>query len=263
MAGVWFYESNGTYSGGPLTTEELASALSRLATPGKVKVWRAGLDGWAEAERVAELRGVLGALPRQQAPSDADIIRRDATEGASRTTVTGARTAAPGQKQAPKNPRTPLLWDENHQRVTADLRVFFGPRPDPYINVFEDMRLKQSLSVIRLSWPALLFSFVWFFYRKMYVVGAIAILVPIVVALLFPGVALTGAYIGLSMAARPTYVQSALKRISKADALGLAGSERVEYLRRAGGVSLAAGILAGVLYALLLALIVYVNFVKP
>lgn len=69
MAAVWFYES-GSYSGGPLTIEELRLALHRQPVPARVKVWRAGLSDWKAAAEVAELSGLLA----DAAPSGASIV---------------------------------------------------------------------------------------------------------------------------------------------------------------------------------------------
>src|ERR1700731_1676437 len=56
--------------------------------------------------------------------------------------------------------------------------------------------------------------------------------------------------------AKGWYVNYGLERVFKADKLGMVGAERADYLRRAGGVSLPAGIFAGVIYASILALMI-------
>jgi hypothetical protein len=174
-----------------------------------------------------------------------------------------------GGNMARKSATLALLSNENHERVLVDLGIFFGLRSEAYIKIFEEMRPKPGVASSSRSsfprswsWPTFLLSFVWFFYRKMYLIGAIAILVPVVLSLLLPGAGSAGAYAGLALAAKPMYVQSALGRIAKADALGLSGRERAEYLKRGGGVSWPAGVAAGVLYALFLALAIYAAVMK-
>ena len=56
--------------------------------------------------------------------------------------------------------------------------------------------------------------------------------------------------------AKGWYVNSGLERITKADRLGLTGAERSDYLQKAGGVSVPAGIFAGFIFACLLAIMI-------
>jgi hypothetical protein len=104
-------------------------------------------------------------------------------------------------------------------------------------------------------WPVFFGSFTWFFYRKMYAYGAMLIFLPLVFGYLFGSV---GGSTSLLFAvwAKGWYVKYALERITKADKLGLTGTERTDYLQRAGGVSLTAGIFAGLIYAFILVVVV-------
>src|SRR5882757_6111867 len=151
------------------------------------------------------------------------------------------------------------LMDEVDQtRVQADLATYFGPRADVYLDTYEKMRSAtgaQRRSPRTWNWPVFFGSFTWFFYRKMYVYGAMMIILPIVLGYLF-GSAGGALPILFAMWAKGWYVSHALDRIVKADKLGLAGAERTDYLQRAGGVSLPAGIFAGLTYAALLALMI-------
>ena len=74
--------------------------------------------------------------------------------------------------------------------------------------------------------------------------GAVVLLLPIVIGLVIRRAedgALTGVAILLAIAAKAAYVETGVRRLIKADEPGLAGEERVGYLERAGGVSVAAG----------------------
>jgi hypothetical protein len=153
-----------------------------------------------------------------------------------------------------------LLDDPDQDSIRADLKTFFGPRADVYLAVYEKMRGGtggRRLSPSTWSWPAFFGSFVWFFYRKMYIVGAVLILAPMIFAYLFGSAGGGGWAVVISMFAKGPYVQHGLRRILKADSLGLHGLERSEYLERAGGLSVVAGGFAGLLYVSMLGLVIF------
>ncbi len=85
----------------------------------------------------------------------------------------------------------------------------------------------------------------------MYLYGALALLAPIIAGLLIGGSGGAGMAGALGVAAKPLYMQWAISRVKKADKLGLEGAEREDYLRRAGGVSIVAGVLGGLLFVAL------------
>ena len=158
--------------------------------------------------------------------------------------------------RAKKAAHLELLDDVDQARVHADLTTYFGPRSEVYLETYEKMRSatgRQRTMPRTWSWPVFLGSFTWFFYRKMYAYGAMLVIAPMVLSYLF-GAAGGMLPIVFAMWAKGFYVNSALNRIVKADKLGLTGAERSDYLQRAGGVSLPAGIFAGLIYASLLAL---------
>lgn len=154
------------------------------------------------------------------------------------------------------NPALALCDDPDQQRVLADLSSFFGPRADRFLTLYDKMRerpLKKRLGVWSWNWMVFFAPFVWFFYRKQYLLGAAVLLTPIVLSVLIGGAG-AGATVAFAMWANCWYVYGGLKRIAKADALGLAGEERAAYLQRAGGVSMVGGGIAGFLYLALLGL---------
>lgn len=143
-------------------------------------------------------------------------------------------------------------------RIRADLETFFGPHAETFLATYEKMRLStgaRRTSPRSWSWPVFLGSFTWFFYRKMYAVGATLLFLPMLFSYLFGWVG-GGTWILFVMQAKGYYVNAAVERVFKADQLGLTGAERTDYLSRAGGVSLPAGIFAGFIYALLLAIVI-------
>jgi hypothetical protein len=160
----------------------------------------------------------------------------------------------------PKRSAQQVLFDAADQsRVRADLQTFFGPGADTYLEVYEKMRIEEParrIVVWTWSWPVFLGGFTWLFYRKMYIYGATVIFTPLVMYYLL-GTAGQGAFIVFAMHANCWYVHHALGRIAKADQLGLTGFERADYLQRAGGVSLPAGIFAGLIYGFGLAFLIF------
>jgi hypothetical protein len=158
-----------------------------------------------------------------------------------------------------------LLDEVDQQRIYADLTTFFGPRAEVFLDTYEKMRSgtgARRTAPKSWSWPVFLGSFTWFFYRKMYAYGAMIIILPIILGYLF-GSAGSALPILFAVWAKGWYVTYALNRIIKADTLGLTGAERSDYLQRAGGVSLPAGIFAGLLYAALLALVILAATMDP
>ena len=148
------------------------------------------------------------------------------------------------------------LFDEAHRNeVRRDLTSFFGLRAEIYLKVYDKMCAGSAQNKIfpaTWSWPVFFGSFVWFFYRKMYAVGAIFIVLPIAFAFVLGSAAGSGIMIAFAVIAKALYVQSALGRVQKANSLGLSGAERTDYFRRAGGVSVTAGVFAGLLFAAML-----------
>jgi hypothetical protein len=140
-------------------------------------------------------------------------------------------------------------------RVHADLAAFFGSRAEAYLKTYEKMRAAtgwRRLQSIGWCWPAFFSGFAWFFYRKMYVLGTIVVVVPVVLGLVInTGTGIVAVVI--AMYGKGYYVQSALRHVLKADEIGLVGQERSDYLRGAGGVSIAAGVIGGFIYASALA----------
>jgi hypothetical protein len=164
-----------------------------------------------------------------------------------------------------KNWLLALLDDPDQERVRAELTTFFGPRAEAYLNVYEQMRdrVPRTAFVMTWGWPVFLGAFIWPFYRKMYTMGAVMILVPIVLGLVLSGAGPAVIVVAFAMTAKTFYVQTGLSRISKADALALTGEERRDYLSRAGGVSLTAGVLAAILFAALFGLTLVGIFADP
>jgi hypothetical protein len=71
------------------------------------------------------------------------------------------------------------------------------------------------------------------------------------------GAGATGLAVAFALTAKGHYVRLALRRILGADELDLGGDERKAYLARSGGVSIAGGTVAGLVFAGALGLIAF------
>jgi hypothetical protein len=172
------------------------------------------------------------------------------------STIADAFEAKPRAKK--KASFQDLFDAADQERIRADLSIFFGPRAETFLKTYEKMRLATGSrrSMPRTwCWPVFFGSFTWFFYRKMYALGAMLIFLPIIFAYLF-GTIGGSSLLLYAVWAKGWYVTHALGRVFKADKLGLAGTERSDYLERAGGPSLTAGTFAGFVYTCILAVVI-------
>jgi hypothetical protein len=157
-----------------------------------------------------------------------------------------------------------LLDRHDQENIREDLKNYFGPRAETYLATYEKMRAGSGgrrIAPMTWSWPGFLLSYAWFFYRKMYIYGAIFLLVPIIMALLFPS-ASVALYVCSALLGKSLYVQAGLNRIMKADAVGLSGQERKHYFERAGRVSILAGGIGCLIFVAAAAFAIYGAFAE-
>ncbi len=145
------------------------------------------------------------------------------------------------------------MWSDTPWEEVA---AFIGPNADKFRAIWDKQRtlmLNKGRGIAwGFSWPVFFTSFVWFFYRKQWLIGAVLILLPIVVVLLMPRVtgAMGGIGIALAMMSHSLYLQDSMARIAKIRTAMPVGAERNALLASTGGVSrLAAGI-SGAFFAL-------------
>ena len=131
---------------------------------------------------------------------------------------------------------------------TEDYTTFCGSGSAP-------LRLHERLR--GPVWSAFLFSFAWFYWRRLYLVGSLMLMPAILIADLDIQAGTASAWsatlvIGLILLppvmARRCYATAFLQRCDRADQLGLSGADRLTYLARSGGTSWLAGLLAGALW---------------
>ena len=149
--------------------------------------------------------------------------------------------------------------DRPDASIRADLAAYFGPNAEHYLRVYDKMRRSSNNSATSWSWVGFFAPLAWLCYRKQYVFAAGLVAVVMAVSFVLDQDA-SGAIVSVivAMQAKGWYVKKALARLAKADDLGLAGGERADYLRRAGGVSPVAGTLAGLVYVGVVAWLVWI-----
>lgn len=210
---------------------------------------REGGSAWIPAKDEPILGKLFQSAPRT--PTGSSIIAIDGT--------TSAQAAAAKKRGAGYQA---LFENADQELVREDLRTFFGPRADKFVAIYDEMQARNRPYVPTWNWTVFFTSFPWFFYRKMYVLGALLIFVPPLLGYLFGIGGNAGLGVGLAVSGKSLYVHLAMRRLTKADALGLVGEEREAYLRRAGGVSVTAGVLAGLLFAVFVTLAIFGAYLK-
>ncbi|MBS4076658.1 DUF2628 domain-containing protein [Ameyamaea chiangmaiensis] len=103
-------------------------------------------------------------------------------------------------------------------------------------------------------WAALVFSFAWFYWRRLYLVGSLMLMLPVLISTLdiygrgplaVNGALVVGCLVLPPFMARRLYAIAFLQRSNRASRLGLSTSNRIAYLEAAGGTSWLGGLLAG------------------
>jgi hypothetical protein len=150
------------------------------------------------------------------------------------------------------------------------LRLFCGPNAEKFLQyLYEErdwnmvkagvMKTPASIFFNRINFVALLFPVAWFFYRRMYLYGALIFLFPIVAGMLFPQFIKMlnfGVAIALAVIANQTYFYFARSRIARIEKrTDLSAQARDELIQKTGGVSIIGAILGAALTAAALSLI--------
>ncbi|PJI43430.1 DUF2628 domain-containing protein [Ferrovibrio sp.] len=173
------------------------------------------------------------------------------------TTTTGATVA----EAAPA-----AETDRSMERL---LRLFFGRNAERFLLFYYEDRdwtnnrhgARRSVGYFdRMNFAAMFFPIAWFFYRRMYLYGAVLLVTPIVIALLFPSFSMsgnTGIAIAISVMANPVYFYYARQRVTRIEKrIDLSPQSRDDLIRRAGGVSIFGAILGGALTAAVFIIII-------
>jgi hypothetical protein len=136
-----------------------------------------------------------------------------------------------------------------------DIATYIGPNAAGFRSAWEKQRqkyLNQEFRIARtFSWPAFFLLYVWFFYRRQWVVASILLTLPIVAVLVFP--AASGGLAGISVVAacmaKSVYLQDSIPKIAKIRAKEISPTALRSALEKAGRPSKPAGIAAGICFA--------------
>jgi hypothetical protein len=135
----------------------------------------------------------------------------------------------------------------------AEIVAFTGPNADRFLPAWHDMKDQatgKKRFVWRWCWPAFFFGFAWFLYRRMYAHGAVFLFLPILLVLFTPvgdtGTSSVAAV--LAVMAKNFYVGHARNKIHKIKERAASAEEAAAKIVRAGGVSLAGGVIGGFIW---------------
>ncbi len=156
----------------------------------------------------------------------------------------------------PANAYLDFVKDPDQASRRAELVAFFGPRPEKFLKIYDDMAaianrqpgtpIKFSLLDGSICWPAFFLGPVWMIYRKMWLYAGLVFVVAILFAFLpIPPGAVIGLNIGIALASARLYVTQSIAAISK-----LRGNPAA--LAAASGVSPVAGGIGGIVFVILL-----------
>jgi hypothetical protein len=143
--------------------------------------------------------------------------------------------------------------DDRSFLVTRDVfQTFVGPNASEYGELWDK---QKSGKPGRPSFGFLILVFLaplpWLMYRKLYGYAAPVLLVPIAIAILFPEHAFkinNALSFGFAFVLKYLYIGHAESKIRKIQARTSPGPDRDAQLSRAGGVSLVAGVIGGVIF---------------
>jgi hypothetical protein len=154
-----------------------------------------------------------------------------------------------------ESPIQALLESPDQDQVRAELAAYFGRNPGRYLRRYEQLRAAGPGSLLLAwNWAAFGYGFPWFFFRKLFGLGALFALPPLAAYLGLPWAGNASLVVALffPVLADHWYVRAALARVARVQ--GLEPAERLDILRRQGGVSPLAGAAAFALYLGLLVL---------
>ena len=149
------------------------------------------------------------------------------------------------------SPRRAKLLARMNAVTTEELTCFIGSNPGRFLPTWEKMRSQaggKSYFIWSWNWPAFFFGFAWFMYRKMYGAAALFFFAPIAVALFTPasgGLAYAGS---VGLLGKMLYLHHARSKIQKIKDRAATPEEAAEKIAGAGGVSVLAGVLGGLIW---------------
>ncbi len=143
-----------------------------------------------------------------------------------------------------------------------DIAAYIGPNAGKFRPAWEKLRQKILEkgygNTWSMCWPALFISYVWFFYRKQWVAGAVLVGLPIVIGFMFPSATggLGGVAIVIALMAKSLYLQDVVQKTARIRAAEPDDAARHAALAAAGGISWPGAIVSGVFFAVTVAVVI-------
>ncbi|MEM6902837.1 MAG: DUF2628 domain-containing protein [Pseudomonadota bacterium] len=177
------------------------------------------------------------------------LAELDEPDSADRQADDSSSTAAPKSTSAAG--ATVLNFQDYvfSDRMADWLLVYVGPNPKPYAATYRRMVKKRKIAIFSWSFAALFFTFAWFVYRRMWLLAAVLIglpflmanVAPVIFANVFAAAPLIGALMGKGF-----YLNRAFRQIYAIEQMAIDDAEKHELIRQAGGISIVGGILGGI-----------------
>lgn len=140
------------------------------------------------------------------------------------------------------------------------LRLFFGRNAERFLIYLHAERDKSNLFWTRMNFITFLAPVAWYFYRRMYLYGALIFLLPIVLTLLIPKLphsALTGFGAALAVMSNQIYFHYARNKVARIEKRSdLPAEARDALIQRSGGTSILGAILGSVLTIAIMLLVI-------
>tara|TARA_Y100000588_G_scaffold201336_2_gene214942 strand:- start:2 stop:697 length:696 start_codon:yes stop_codon:yes gene_type:complete len=149
--------------------------------------------------------------------------------------------------RSPRQTFLDYVWSD---RMADWLLVYVKRNPKPYAKTYLRMVEKRKLSLLTWSFPAFFFSFAWFFYRRMWVIGIVILALPEILGQFSTEMA-TGALFAIPFVSgvmgEGLYLNRAFRRIYRIDQSAETDEEKHISVEDAGGVSYVGAMLGGIM----------------
>ncbi len=143
-----------------------------------------------------------------------------------------------------------------------DLRLYLGQEAQPFVTFWERQKASGYPFVWSWTWWGALFPIPWLFYRKLWAIGAVLVLLPILLDALIEFGLNTSLALGLlvGLTGKALVVDRAESKTQDINDLGLVSQDSIERVRRAGGVSVPGAVIGAILMLSSMGLVLYENF---
>ena len=268
-AGILLLAFHPRFAGATAARREMPRPEQVLLAPTRAKAQPLedeAVLNFATAEPVREVAPPPPVVEQQapQVASPAPTFKPRSTPAAATSFGTRNRAAEAPRRLASvsrarsRRPIAALIDPTRQSEVAADLAAYFGPKSEFYLDYYARMVREQKLAPMGWHWPAFFGVYLWFFYRRLYVLGFASVVVTIIGVTLLPTGSVWAISVLAAIQAKAFYVQQGLRHILRADEMRLDGDARFWFLRSKGGVSRPALISALILLSAVVFLVAFV-----